>query len=174
MGSQLDHGVLQAELGAAAAAIGAAGPYAPRPLELIRRERLGDWRLKVYGIAASGDTPRTELVDATVRLAADVLPLPAVDEGRYGVGFAIAHDAASLAIVIVYWWQSQNELHQRIYTAPHDDLAALTQMPDQAAGCVWELGVVDFERRAWLEDVLANPDGPDLERYLSRELNTVL
>jgi hypothetical protein len=164
MGTQLDHG-------AHAAALADAASYAPRPLRFVRREQLGDWRLKVYGIAASADLPRPELVDATLRVASDVLPQPAVGEGRYGVGFATAHDAASLAIVLVYWWQSQNELHQRIYTGPRDDLDALTQMPDQPAGCVWELGVVDFERRAWVEDVLTNPGGPDLERYFSRELD---
>ncbi len=55
--------------------------------------------------------------------------------------------------------------------APHEDPTALERLPDQAAGCVWELGIIDFERRAWLEDVLANPAGPDLERYLSRRLD---
>ena len=29
------------------------------------------------------------------------------------------------------------------------------------AGCVWELGIVEFERRAWIEDVIGNADGPD-------------
>jgi hypothetical protein len=33
--------------------------------------------------------------------------------------------------------------------------------------CVWELEVIDFERRAWLEDVLK---AGDVERYLSRAL----
>jgi hypothetical protein len=32
------------------------------------------------------------------------------------------------------------------------------------------LAIVDFERRAWIEDVLANPGGPDLARFLSRTL----
>jgi hypothetical protein len=36
------------------------------------------------------------------------------------------------------------------------------------AGCVYELAIVEFERRAWIEDVIGNPDGPDLDRYLSR------
>ena len=170
MGPQLDHGVHPTQL--AALALEEAGPYAPRPLRFIRRERLGDWQLKVYGIAAAGEKPRQELVDAAVELASDVLPQPAVGNDRYGVGFVIAHEARSLAIAIVYWWQSQNELHQRVYTGPLDDLSELTQLADQTAGCVWELGVVDFERRAWLEDVLANPAGPDLERYLARELDT--
>jgi hypothetical protein len=42
---------------------------------------------------------------------------------------------------------------------------------NQAAGCVWELAVVEFERRAWLADVLARPEGPDLAAYLSRRFN---
>jgi hypothetical protein len=152
--------------------IRAAGPYRPRPLSFLGREQLDDWRLKVYGIAASGDRPRDELVRTTLAVADAELPRPAVDDGRYGVGFVIAHDAAAIGIALVYWWQSSNELHQRVYSSPRDDLAAMTKMVNPAAGCVWELGVIDFERRAWLEDVLTNPDGPDLDAYLARELNT--
>ena len=36
--------------------------------------------------------------------------------------------------------------------------------------CVWELEVIDFERRAWLEDVLI--DG-DVDAYLERALEPV-
>ena len=36
--------------------------------------------------------------------------------------------------------------------------------------CVWELEVIDFERRAWLEDVLINGD---VEAYLGRALEPV-
>ena len=104
-------------------------------------------------------------------LAASVLPQPPVADDRYGVGFATAHDARRLGIALVYWWQSENELHQRVYVSPKDDPTAFTQVENQAAGCVWELAVVDFERRAWIEDVLANPNGPDLERYLERRFD---
>jgi hypothetical protein len=94
-----------------------------------------------------------------------------VSDNRYGVGFATAHDAATACIALVYWWQSENELHQRIYVAPKAEPKALEPVFDQPAGCVWELAVVDFERRAWLEDVLANPAGPDIQRYLERRLD---
>jgi hypothetical protein len=146
-------------------------PYAPRHIRFIRGEDVDGWQLKLYSIALEGKEPRQEFLAATLDLAASVLPRPAVTDGRYGVGFATAHDATTFCIVLVYWWQSENELHQRIYVSPKDDPAALAQVPDQPAGCVWELGVVDFERRAWLEDVLANPDGPDIERYLERHYN---
>ena len=45
------------------------------------------------------------------------------------------------------------------------------RVENQPTGCVWELAIVDFERRAWIEDVLLNPPGPDLERYLERRLD---
>jgi hypothetical protein len=146
-------------------------PYRPRPVRFIRLERRGDWRLKVYGIAAPGRSPRPELVTAAVDLAAALLPDPAMGEDRYGVGVVIAHDSATYCFALVYWWQSANELHQRVYAAPLGDPRALTKVADPAAGCVFELSVLDFERRAWLEDVLANPSGPDIDRYLTRRLN---
>ena len=77
-------------------------------------------------------------------------------------------------IALIYWWQSENELHQRIYVSPKDEPIAFTQVENQPTGCVWELAVVDFERRAWLEDVLANSSGPDVERYLERRFDADL
>lgn len=147
------------------------GPYETRPLRFMRREDLGDWRIKLYSIALNGREPRPELVDAALDLAPTVFPEPAVSDERHGVGFVIVHDAATAGILIYYWWQSENELHQRIYVSPLDDPRALTQVQNQPTGCVWELGIVDFERRAWIEDVLANPAGPDLDLYLTRSTN---
>ena len=146
-------------------------PYRPRPVRFIRLEQRGDWRLKLYGIATPGRAPRPELVAAAMDLAPVALPQPAMSDDRYGVGVVLVHDSATLAIAIFYWWQSANELHQRVYTAPLDDPRALTKLANPAAGCVWELSVVDFERRAWMEDVLANPNGPDVGRYLARHFS---
>jgi hypothetical protein len=146
-------------------------PYRPRHVRFIRREDVEGWQLKLYGIAVNGEEPRPEVVEAVRDLAATVLPQPSVADDRYGVGFAIAHDAKWLGIALVYWWQSENELHQRIYVSPKDDPRAFTQVENQPAGCVWELEVVDFERRAWIEDVLARPGGPDLDRYLGRSFS---
>ena len=146
-------------------------PYRPRPVRFIRLEERGGWRLKVYGIAIPGRTPRDELVAAAIDLADVALPYPAVTDERYGVGVVIAHDSATFAIALLYWWQSANELHQRVYVAPLDQPHALTKLADPAAGCVWEMSVLDFERRAWMEDVLTNPNGPDFDRYLTRRFS---
>ena len=143
-------------------------PYRPRHVRFVRREEVDGWQLKLYGIALNGKEPDPGFVEATRDLAASVLPRPPNTDDRYGVAFATAHDAASLYIALIYWWQSENELHQRIYVSPKEDPISFQHVENQPAGCVWELAIVDFERRAWIEDVLANPGGPDLERYLER------
>ena len=33
------------------------------------------------------------------------------------------------------------------------------------------MAAIDFERRAWIEDILSNPAGPDVERYLGRHFD---
>src|SRR5579862_148550 len=146
-------------------------PYRPRHLRFIRRQDLGEWRMKVYAITTFGRTARSELVKPAISLAARTLPHPAISDDRPGIGFVIAHDAASVCFGLIYWWQSANELHQRCFMSPLADPGNFQPLQNPGAGCVWELGIIDFERRAWLEDVLANPAGPDIDRYLSRALN---
>lgn len=126
--------------------------------------------MKLYGLALPGHEPRTALVDATSAAVAAVLPHPALTQNRYGTGFAIAHDATGACFALIYWWQSSNELHQRQLVAPADDPGTLSPIVHAAAGCVWELGIIDFERRAWMEHVLANPADPDFEGYFAQQL----
>jgi len=103
---------------------------------------------------------RAELLDATRERARASLP-----DAGYGAAFGIAHDAA-FPIALVYWWQGTNELHQRSYVG--ETIDALEPVAWTPAGCVYELAIVEFERRAWIEDVIDNPDGPNLDLYVSR------
>jgi hypothetical protein len=83
----------------------------------------------------------------------------------------VVHDAADFAFVLVDWWHDENEIHQKLFSASLNTPSELGPHPTDAVGCVWELSVTDFERRAWLETVLANPKGPDLDLYLSRSFD---
>jgi hypothetical protein len=58
----------------------------------------------------------------------------------------------------------------RAFASPKDDPGALTAADGTGMACVWELEVIDFERRAWLDDVLK---GGDVTRYLERRLAEV-
>ena len=142
--------------------------YHQRRADFVSEERFGDWRMKLYGLAAPEKGVRQELLDITRRLAGE--SLPAVDEAHHGAAFAIAHDA-TYPIALIYWWQSENELHQRVFVGAPDDLSDMSAVALTPTGCVWELGVVEFERRAWIEDVIGNAAGPDLDRYMSRRFD---
>ena len=154
------------------------GAYQPRTIRFLKLHETADWRLKVYGITVDGGPLRPELVTVAEALAPSVLPSPAVHSGtddphdidRYGVGFVILHDAADYAFALFDWWAGENELHQRIHSALPTRLGAMRPHPTPAIGCVWELAVTDFERRAWLEHVLSRPEGPDIEGYLGDRL----
>ena len=133
--------------------------YEPRSISFLRR----DGRLKHYGVAAHDRMPRAPLAEATRRVANEVVPDGAL-------GFTIAHDAATAGLGLVYWWANENEIHQRVFASPLDDPGALEAADGTGMACVWELEVIDFERRAWLEDVLK---ADDRERYLQRTLQEV-
>jgi hypothetical protein len=56
--------------------------------------------------------------------------------------------------------------------SPADASANLQPPPeDHNAVCIWELYVMSFERHAWIAHVLTNPDGPDLDAYLTSRLD---
>jgi hypothetical protein len=152
-------------------------PHRARPIRFLGLREIAGWRLKVYGITAAGEFPPAGLAEAALRLAPEVLPGPAVlrdgpEPDRYGIGFVVIHHAGDFAFVLYDWWAGENEIHQRLYSAPLDDPAALAPHPSPAVFCVWEGAVVDHERRAWLRHVLARPDGPDVAGYLGDRLET--
>ena len=129
-----------------------------RSIRYIGREDFDGWRLKVYGIGTHAPDARPEFVKATVDTARETLP-----EGG-GAGLVIAHDANTAGLGLIYWWANDNEIHGRFYASPLDDPTALQPYESTGLSCVWELEILDFERRAWLEHVLKNDD---IEAYLA-------
>src|SRR5688572_23748690 len=84
--------------------------YHQRRGAFLSEERVGDWRLKLYGLARPEIEVRPALAAITRDVAAEVLPPVGT---AHGAAFAIAHDAR-FPIALVYWWQDENELHSAI------------------------------------------------------------
>ena len=133
--------------------------YEPRCISFLVREG----RVKHYGIARHDRAPRPALVDATREVARATIPGAAL-------GFTIAHDAATAGLGLVYWWANENEIHYRVFAAPREDPGALEPADGTGMACVWELEIIDFERRTYLDEVLKHGD---MEAYLDRALEPV-
>ena len=154
-------------------------PYRPRPVRSLGLTEVDGWRVKTYGIAATRAQPDPALVDAALALAGDVLPRPAtalasgagVSTERYGVAVAIAHEGLDGAFALLSWWTGENMLAHHAFVAPGPPYAFEPLAPTGIVACAWELAVLAFERDAWVQTVLANPRGPDLDAYLARRLN---
>jgi len=142
------------------------GPYARRAVRPVDVWRVHGWRVKAYSIAAHGHRARAELVDAMRKLVAARLPRPAMSDAHHGAAFACAHDGDSGEFVFLCWWEYENELAHVVWGG-----AKGSGLPErgthQTRSCVWEAAVLCHERSAWLRHVLANPAGPDLERYFA-------
>lgn len=146
-------------------------PHEKRPIRYQGIWSHDGWKLKVYSASQDQPLAREELVDAIKKRAVETLPQPAVIDRRYGVGFLCAHDARGGCFAFVDWWADDNELHHHLFSGPKDDPHRIAPVgPDDLTACVWDLAIMAFERDAWLETVLANPDGPDLAAYLDRHL----
>ncbi|RMH19548.1 MAG: isochorismatase [Gemmatimonadetes bacterium] len=144
-------------------------PYRRRSVRWMGLWKPEAWRIKVYGIAYKGGRPGSTLVEAAKDVAAERLPVVATEQGRYGVGFLGIHEGRGENFVFVDWWADENELHHHVYASRAGDPAALRYItPTGIVACCWDLAVMAFERQAWIDTVLANPDGPDLDAYLER------
>jgi hypothetical protein len=150
-----------------------AEPYATRPIRFLDMVEHGQWRIKAYGIAYGGRrAPRPEVVNAALALLPRVLPSPAITDSRYGVGFAGVHDGRGCIFAFFDWWEAENELYHRVFVTPLGDLGDFRETTATGpTACVWDLRVLCHERTAWLDHVLRNPAGPDLDAYLADRLN---
>ncbi len=148
------------------------GGHHPRTIRLVGLQSFDGWRVKHYGLAVSEDGPRQELVDATRRRAEEVLS--AAPGAAHGHAFTVAHDAGDFCFALIAWWSGENEIHQRIFSSELDAPDDLRPHPTAAIGCIWELAVHDFERRAWIEHMLASPGGPRPKAYINATFEGVV
>lgn len=146
--------------------------YRTRPIRFLDLWAVDGWRVKVYGISATGERPRAELVEAARVVARDRLPAP-TEDGRHSVAFLTVHDGIESAWALVDWWAHGHLLHHHLFGSGDPSSLHLRPVTDGLTACTWELAVIGFERQAWLDTVYA-ADEPDVERYLTTRLEADL
>ncbi len=145
-------------------------PYEPRSFRFLELLSIGDWRLKLYGIAWRRERPRAELIAAAKELAA--AELARAPTNVYNVGFIGVHDGRDACFVFVDFWGNENELFHRVFLSRANEPRHLNAAaPSDSSVCVWDLHLQSFEREAWIKHVLRKTEAPDFEGYLAERLN---
>jgi hypothetical protein len=146
--------------------------FRPLPVLFLELWEHRGWRLKVYGISRHHQRPPAALIAAAKRVAAQRLPSACDHDGAYGVGFLAVHEGRDANFVFVNWWNRESELQRHVYRSPLESPEALHDVTATGiSGTVWDLQILWFERNAWVEKVLGNARGPDIEMYLKKCLS---
>ena len=146
-------------------------PYTPRRARPRGLLRIDDWRVKLHGLSAvPGGDLEPAAQEGARKAAEEALPRPGTGGGRYGVGFAIVHRSTDAYSYVVGWWSHNCRLSTAAYSARFSEPTDIARAPARQAGCVYELAVIDHERRAWTRTMLRAGAVGDVDRYLDAVL----
>lgn len=134
--------------------------YEPRRVSVVNPIADERWHLKTYWMSPRG-TPADERIIAEAGDAA----LGILDgEDGYGVGFLIVHQGLIADWVVLGWWTDEDILRRRVLVHVGDEV--VDRSDEHFLACVWELSVVDWERKAWINTVLRHPEDAETDRYI--------
>jgi hypothetical protein len=125
------------------------------------------WSIKCYMTSAFGDKLPPGFLAAGKQC---IGPRLSEVDAPHKVGFMILSHGILGQWVMLDWWKGAL-LYENIFVTDEDPPRQFDAAPEGLFQCVWELRITQHEREAWIKHVLANPNGPDLDGYLSDQLN---
>ncbi len=138
--------------------------YPPRITVALGRRIFSSFDLKLYGLHLEGNG----IEDADVRDAeatlAPRLAAVAADPHERLPGFVILHKGTEGVTLSAYWWIEGCILCHDHMRRPYNGVDPLAAVRGHVVGCVWELAIIDHERRAWQETMMG--ETPDPAAYL--------
>lgn len=144
--------------------------YKPRFIRCRGVWSVKGWSIKTYMTSAYEDRIATDFQDAAKALISSNLTSIEAVAPHHRLGFMIVTHGTLGNWVMLDWW-SGILLYQRIYRAQQNDPWRFVDAPRDLIQCIWELRVTAFERQAWIDHMLANPNGPNPSAYLGAQLN---
>ncbi len=156
--------------------------YSPRPIRFLRSVADHAWTIKVYSIAAGPGPADPTAVDAAVKLALAHLhaaPRPCAATcvnlaslPSHGLAFLIVHQARDAIFAVLETWFGGSMLRHEVWIAPLSQVTRFESATSSGLNvCVWELAVLEHERRAWLRWMLTPGATSDRAAYLADVLN---
>lgn len=139
--------------------------YKPRAVTDLGNWEVGSLRVKVYGILADGQNLTEAIVDDARAFALrDMPPLVAAQGEDNGLGFIVIHPGDLGVSILVHWWIQGSVLCQHIRRTLWGADAPMDTVSRPVIACVWELGLIDAEQKAWRETMMTGQ--PDAQAYL--------
>ena len=123
-----------------------------------------DAQVKVNGISAEGPP---EFSDGELNAAVSVLKQAGAPAPSLGAGFAVLHRGEDAWWLLLHWWLPGGIVSHGLWRADiGQSPPRFSPVPPGLMACVWELGVIEFERRAFMETAMSG--APLADYFASR------
>jgi len=150
--------------------------YKPRYIRFSEILTIGDWQVKIYSISKTATFQATDIY----QYALDELPKwleirNSFDASHDRIAFLIIHAGTEGVFSIINWWVGKNMLNTHIFFTDYENPGQFKKISgDGLSPCIWELEVIDYERKSWIENVLKKPEGPTYKTYLKDQYNGII
>ena len=131
------------------------------------------WTMKLYGIHHDVGRDKAALIDRAVLRSGTTHVRQLLTEAdsvgaHHNVGFVIVHQGKRANWLLTHWWIHQDICCHLVSRSLLEDPVRFERVSGPIMACVWELIVVNFERRAWISTALRTK--PDFHKYLAERL----
>ena len=128
-----------------------------------------DWKFKVYRIKYD----ETRVIQDVEKNIMSKLPNLIKEKTKinaypnYQIGTVIIHEAKDCVFTLVNWWIYENVMQHHVYFSELDDPNEIIDYSDKGIQfCVWDLGIIWYERNLWVETILKQSKNPNWDAYL--------
>lgn len=147
--------------------------YKPRKIEFYQTVKVNDWQIKVYTFTFRENFQAKEVLEnAIAKLPEWLETTKTLDFETYQIGFLMVHEGRDGVWVILSWWTGENMLRSVTYCTSEAMPKEFVLTPKTGGMvCVWELELINFERKMWIEHILKKSEKPDFAGYLNEKLS---
>lgn len=140
--------------------------YSPRAAWFEDVVDCGPLKIKLNIIQANSAHPVSAALIDKVREKIGSVSLRIPAEHR-DAGFAVLHQGEEAVWLLLHWWLDGGITTRILWRAPLNGAVNFIDADPLLMACVWELSVIDFERRAWMKTAMA---GQPVSSYLTNKL----
>lgn len=142
-------------------------PYQPRLIGAVGVVEIADWRIKLYTLTYREVFSADTTLNAARRHLPGWIAGSAQDEfASHQLGFLIVHEGTDGIWTLFNYWTGGEILRGQTYFSSPETPDQFAPRPHHGfMACVWEMAILDFERRAWIASML-RPE-PDRAEYLT-------
>ncbi|MBC2883996.1 hypothetical protein H7Q97_01100 [Ochrobactrum sp. CM-21-5] len=141
--------------------------YKPRAAWFDGLADCGPVTIKLSIIEADPANPVTQATIGTARRQIASAREALAGTPHLDAGFAILHQGEDGLWLLLHWWLEGGIATEILWQSELDEEVEFMPAQPMLMACVWELGIIDFERRAWMETAMS---GKSIADYLARTL----